>query len=810
MRRADGIEIEGKCFKRRTKLTLFANPSERAVVLYGKNGSGKSTIAEAFRAIQSGQESPVDVDEQSELTVQLIPHQSDNEGTIRNQQLRVSVFDEHFIDEQVKLRECGVGSVVLIGDQGDAQADIEAATQSIRELEKNKEVLAEKIADSEKASKRLKGSLKDKLSPWADRDREIKGNKVRTRIDESRIDKAVNDAINLTSSPDMAEVSSQWEEARNSLDVSRTKKGAPINLPILDYVPVDLKRVKEYLEAEPDVASKSEVATRLQESLRASSSVKDALSILVQNALDCCPVCQQSVSAEQRAELHQALLQLSSETRISDAPNIQEARFDQDAWRLVSSNLSTNEINDAVNQYNYCLQIVSNALSKKKENPFNSSAEGILELKDAAHNLEKYVRSVEDERKQHNDSAIDESQAKKAATLANERLTICETKELALQYHDSRETTNQLNGKNVDNERLLQEKKRRLDEANARMRNTRIAVEEINRDLRTMLFSGERLQLKVVNRDGIDYYVPVVRGRQIGVMELSTGERNLLALAYFFTRIREGESQSHTSFESDEIHVPRLIIVDDPISSFDKENRVGISLFLTSKLIDFLEMPTGTRKKNSKIFESRCVVMTHDSVVWQALISTFKPLSPYYQSGGGGRSVRGVELRHNESGAEIIDCESMVEYGRLLRAVYEYALDEGPQRSSSGTISEDLVIGNITRRLLEAYVSLVYNNDLVNFMSSKQVKSLGDGRYSELIVRLGLHDASHTEDATKSLMYLSSGGPSHEDLVKICRTVLCLLYQIEPEHLKGWWPQIRRDKQQRSIEESVKAWLAER
>ena len=50
-----GISINGKYFENESRLKLFSKEDERLSIIYGKNGSGKSTIAEAFSAYKSGE-----------------------------------------------------------------------------------------------------------------------------------------------------------------------------------------------------------------------------------------------------------------------------------------------------------------------------------------------------------------------------------------------------------------------------------------------------------------------------------------------------------------------------------------------------------------------------------------------------------------------------------------------------------------------------------------------------------------------------------------------------------------------------------
>lgn len=44
-----GISIQGKCFLNETKFIFFSKPEDKISLVYGKNGSGKSTISESVR-----------------------------------------------------------------------------------------------------------------------------------------------------------------------------------------------------------------------------------------------------------------------------------------------------------------------------------------------------------------------------------------------------------------------------------------------------------------------------------------------------------------------------------------------------------------------------------------------------------------------------------------------------------------------------------------------------------------------------------------------------------------------------------------
>ena len=55
-----GIKINGRCFKTDTSLLFYQKPNDRISIVYGKNGSGKSTISEGIAAL-SHKEIPSDL-----------------------------------------------------------------------------------------------------------------------------------------------------------------------------------------------------------------------------------------------------------------------------------------------------------------------------------------------------------------------------------------------------------------------------------------------------------------------------------------------------------------------------------------------------------------------------------------------------------------------------------------------------------------------------------------------------------------------------------------------------------------------------
>lgn len=110
--------------------------------------------------------------------------------------------------------------------------------------------------------------------------------------------------------------------------------------------------------------------------------------------------------------------------------------------------------------------------------------------------------------------------------------------------------------------------------------------------MKYIFFSEDRL--KIEYRD--DEYVLLSNGHNVKPTQISLGERNIIALCYYFANIMQNQ-------EFEESHAQEyILLIDDPVSSFDIENKVGIMSFLKYQLGLFLLGNINTK----------AIVMTHD------------------------------------------------------------------------------------------------------------------------------------------------------------------------------------------------------
>ena len=206
----------------------------------------------------------------------------------------------------------------------------------------------------------------------------------------------------------------------------------------------------------------------------------------------------------------------------------------------------------------------------------------------------------------------------------------------------------------------------------ARKAGTDIAVGCINKSLQYIFVSDKRFTIEPC----AGTYVLKSRGHNVRPADVSTGERHILALAYFFVDIMARHSTK--DFYKDE----RIIVIDDPVSSYDQENKIGVYSFLMREIENVL---AGNEK-------SRIVLFTHDIQTMLGLGSALESLM----------GCRFKQEKYAFVMKEIGDDGALKEFQRkhwheyscLLQEIYDFA-------QNGAASSHSITIGNEMRRALE-------------------------------------------------------------------------------------------------------------
>lgn len=258
-------------------------------------------------------------------------------------------------------------------------------------------------------------------------------------------------------------------------------------------------------------------------------------------------------------------------------------------------------------QINNCIKIktkYNELIIQKRNNPFIKDNYESLGLEKELIELNKMIIELEKVREtQYTIQTNKQGQLrlfKKINTIKN----LFDNIELFQNYCDLKDKKNKLE---INKKIYLNNKKRiniLINDYKSQMQDVKLATEHINYALQYIFFEKDRLQVSV--QDG-KYYLKS-NGKGVHHKNISTGETNILALCYFFTQIFKDK-------EIKELYKNEvLLILDDPISSFDMNNKIGILSYLQYMIRNFI-------LNNS---ESKILILSHDLPLVSDLKKTVK------------------------------------------------------------------------------------------------------------------------------------------------------------------------------------------
>jgi ABC-type cobalamin/Fe3+-siderophores transport system ATPase subunit len=108
------LKITSDFFGKEKEFTFFKQDKQRLALIYGGNGSGKSTISNAFNHIKNNSSNDILLDENNNV----IKLESEDLNSLL-------VFNEEYINNKIRFKENGVESIVLIGESAEIDKKIE-------------------------------------------------------------------------------------------------------------------------------------------------------------------------------------------------------------------------------------------------------------------------------------------------------------------------------------------------------------------------------------------------------------------------------------------------------------------------------------------------------------------------------------------------------------------------------------------------------------------------------------------------------------------------------------------------------------
>lgn len=756
------ITIKGCCFDNETEFELFKK--DGLSVIYGRNGSGKTTIANCIGELVKSDE-----EKNPDFTV------TSNAIITNDKQDSIFIFNEDFVREQVRVERDGINTIVMLGEQVELDD----------KLTKKKEVLTKLEIEINKLEQERKkyDDAKENISPlyyfnqirevlrtdggWAEIDRNVKGNTVKSRISED----VINTLLSLEEPSEKYDTLHKrvmdnlilYQESEDAQELTWNK--------VTVSLPDTLDQLIELLIKPLDVPELTDREHRLLELLvRHPLHTTEETKQMLAEDWSFCPMCLREITELDKENITQTLTHI-----LNDEAKIYEQLLNDELKKFASIETSLPEFKGSLNEQelnsahaaltnlNNILHKVQQRINQRKSDIYEAlkvpfSEDECKAYREAIITWVKALSVVDVCVKRFNDSVKKRTKLFKQIRTDNNLLARKLHSALLQGYKQSKEKSNQnqdcLNIKykernNIKDEiKLLRAQKERTD----------IALDYINKELQYVFYSKRKLSLE----PGEGCYKLRINGRPVKPKKISVGERNVLGLCYFFAKLFGGKTEN-AKYSSE-----YLIVLDDPVSSFDYGNRVGVMTLLRFQFGNIL-------KGN---INSRILVLSHDLQSIFDLIKIRNELT-------GKKDITFIELVNQTFKVH----RAKNEYKKLLECVFEYA-----SNADSYEIDDirDIGIGNTMRRLLEAYSSFCYNIGFEQMLRTDDILiNIPEGKrnyYGNFMYRLTLNTESHMEENMYTLNGITARF-TKEEKIQTAKSVLLFLLYINRPHLKAYLPE---------------------
>lgn len=276
-------------------------------------------------------------------------------------------------------------------------------------------------------------------------------------------------------------------------------------------------------------------------------------------------------------------------------------------------------------------------------------------------------------------------------------------------------------------------------------------------------FGHRFIELRAVNNNEEGIYFDVFRGEQ-KAYNLSEGERNLVAFAYFVAKLEDVETASEKP----------IIWIDDPISSLDANH-----VFFIFSLID---QQIVAKRQWTQLF-----ISTHnlDFLRYLKKLHTKELTIPYLDKKGDIKQ-RNIQIQRflleRQGSSSIISVmpkymkEHVTEFNYLFHQIY---------KCSQATENENYELfynfGNNARKFLEAYLYYKYPDNEKNCLHKKMTRFFSDGYAATTIGRID-NELSHLEGLMERGMSVSD----HAEIKKCAKYILETIKKKDPDQYEAF------------------------
>jgi wobble nucleotide-excising tRNase len=700
-------------------------------LFYGWNGSGKSTLSDVFRCIEGRR--PSAKFPTSEFAIEVDAGAAITQANVADSDLNIYTFNHDFIDENISWNSV-VKSILLVDKT------------KIEEREKLEDLKKRQKTDSETHSKATE---------------EI--NKLKTAVSKFGTDSAryVKTSLQSIDTTDRYYLNYDKRKFETFIteNLEATKSGAPLLddqeiVELTNAAKPDQKSIiafsqqtinqgtftkaKERLDDLLKTSVVSNTIQRLVEHLDIKSWVETGLDLHKRHSANKCEFCGSTITEERtkRLEAHFNHDYKAFQGRLVKADGWLAGQYIQpptlpatsdfyDEFRSEYTKACT-ALQKAITALNEEIAAWHTALKKKTANPLETglSIESIGESSIVAFNDAMVAINAAVGKHNHKSGNFKEETDKAKKQL---ELHYATTEVKAFGYHEKKKEIIDRSSANGILQTVIANRDTEIRTLEDSLSNESLGADQFNESLHKFLGRGE-LTLHF-NTDKKGYEI-VRNNTELVDGKLSEGEKTAIAFVYFITKLKENGNKMEAT----------IVVVDDPVSSFDSNHLFHAYSFLRSNC-----------DKAKQLF-----VLTHNFTYFKLIRDWFEGLNrnrrrkaPPKEPNANFYSIEASTTIPRYSSFKDADA-SLVNYNSEYHYIFSrlYAYKDNPALSRD----DAFLTANLARKLLESFFSFKFprhRSDIAQLMSC------------------GLIGCQLTDEATKEKIYRFINKYSHSIVIEV-------------------------------------------
>lgn len=730
---------------------------KRYNLFYGWNGSGKSTLSRLLHMIENKE-----VTEECKFKIKMEDGSTLTESNVCDSAVDICVFDDEFIRNNIDwngkiesillLSQEKINEIEELSSLKEEVYDSEDKIGSISMIEKQKRQLDDDNKELDKILSAVAKSIKGRFQVIATTD------SYYSNYNKTKVEKFIKDNIQMLE--DGGFVLSNEELEQNNQAATPYKKDNIAKLNISINVEQIVKKEKEF-----EVIISTTVSAKVIEELRGNPelSVWVEKGLVINKDRKKCAFCGGLIKKDRIEELENhysdAMQNLKKqiveyiEFLLELEENIKFNMMELDKFypeyideaRVIQSNITAqlNEIEKYIN-------LMNDKLNEKKENPFANVivkkcklAEQVELLQNSVEKLNLIVDSHNRKNEQF-DNVIKNAKSKLEGHYISEQL-------VELDYFEKRRKSIKQREMLLENQEKLNNKLKRIENLEAMLSNETLGAERFNAKLEQFLGYGDiKLEFDQVKKG-----YKIVRNGIQEARNLSEGEKTSIAFLYFITKLHENGKDIKN----------RILVIDDPISSFDSNKIFHAYAFLKKECRDVRQL----------------FVLTHNYNYYSLILGWFKQEKIKID----GNKKPNYEIYRIE-----VDIDDGMRNGYIRSAgagltqssEYDYVFYNVYKFKDKILNKEEIIfVGNIARKLVESFLSFKFpaqRGDLKSLLTRAFPDKDDEIEREEIYRFINVYSHHKYIDVSEQLdMDILDASSSN-----IINKILDMIYRLDTEH----------------------------